>query len=405
MAITVDYSTTPYTIEIPKSDLTLDSGTKYNLTVDTFWQLLRDYADSPESLPFPVIYTRIAATASTPSITEINADYYQLQFEDGTYSVNIINGNTNIRDVEVKNQVSVNTNNTTGFIDPTFLEVGIYNNVILVDPINGTVGTSFPIGTLTTPAKTLADAQTLGTTFGISHIKFLNDYTFSASDVLDDWTVSGVSSNAVTFTLTSGVSTENTVFQDASMNGVCGGYTIMERCEIFNVSGYHGWMSKCIFRIGTLTLPADPTKLALLLSCYSGVVTGQPQPRIDINGDGAGLIIRAWSGPVIIQNKTGNTSGICLDFISGKLTLDSTNTAGHWPIRGTVYVVNNIDPTSGATVEEQAIATSEESKEIWALMGLDPDNPASITRYTQTAGSIQVAITGNGDSQTTLTRQ
>jgi len=121
MAITVDYSTTPYTIEIPKSDLTLDSGTKYNLTVDTFWQLLRDYADSPESLPFPVIYTRIAATASTPSITEINADYYQLQFEDGTYSVNIINGNTNIRDVEVKNQVSVNTNNTTGFIDPTFL--------------------------------------------------------------------------------------------------------------------------------------------------------------------------------------------------------------------------------------------------------------------------------------------
>ena len=49
MAITVDYSTTPYTIEIPQSDLTLDSGTKYNLTVDTFWQLLRDYADSPES--------------------------------------------------------------------------------------------------------------------------------------------------------------------------------------------------------------------------------------------------------------------------------------------------------------------------------------------------------------------
>jgi len=39
------------------------------------------------------------------------------------------------------------------------------------------------------------------------------------------------------------------------------------------------------------------------------------------------------------------------------------------------------------------------------LMGLDPDNPATITRYTQTAGAIQVAITGNGDSQTTLTRQ
>lgn len=402
MAITVDYSTTPYTIEIPKSDLTLDSGTKYNLTVDTFWQLLRDYADSPESLPFPVIYTRIAATASTPSITEVNADYYQLQFEDGTYSVNIINGNTNIRDVEVKNQVSVNTNNTTGFIDPTFLEVGIYNNVILVDPINGTAGTSFPIGTLTTPAKTLADAQTLGTTFGISHIKFLNDYTFSASDVLDDWTVSGISSNAVTLTLTSGVSTENTIFQDASMNGVCGGYTIMQRCEIFNVSNYHGWMHACIHRIGTLTLSGDSSKLALLLSAYSGVVTGEPQPYIDFNGAGAGLIIRAYSGPIRLKNKTGG-AGICLDFISGKLILENSITYGHFPIRGTVYVVDNKSGT--ATVEEEAIGTSEEARDIHKIMGLDPAYPATITRYTQTAGAIQVGITGNGDSQTILTRQ
>ena len=115
MAITVDYSATPWLITIPQSDLTLISGTQYELEVDTFWQLLRDYSDNSESMPFFTIYNRIPATPSTPSITDINHLYYSLEFEDGAYSVNIINGNTNIRDVEVKNQVSVNTNNTTGF--------------------------------------------------------------------------------------------------------------------------------------------------------------------------------------------------------------------------------------------------------------------------------------------------
>lgn len=115
MAISVDYTTTPFTIEIPQSDLTLISGTQYELNVDTFWNLLRSYSDSEEGVVQPVTYSRVAADPSgTPSITNVNDDYYQLQFEDGLYSVNVVGGNTNIRTVEVKNQVSVNTNNTAG---------------------------------------------------------------------------------------------------------------------------------------------------------------------------------------------------------------------------------------------------------------------------------------------------
>lgn len=119
MALTVDYSTIPFLITVPQSDLTLDTGTKYTLTVDEFWILLRDFTDNENTMAQPKLYTRIPATATTPSITNVNSDFYELEFEDGLYSVNIINGNTNIRDVEVKNQVSVNTNNTAGFIDST----------------------------------------------------------------------------------------------------------------------------------------------------------------------------------------------------------------------------------------------------------------------------------------------
>jgi len=55
MSISVNYTSAPWLITIPKADLTLDTGTKYNLTVDTFWQLLRDYSDNPEGMARPVI--------------------------------------------------------------------------------------------------------------------------------------------------------------------------------------------------------------------------------------------------------------------------------------------------------------------------------------------------------------
>lgn len=125
MALTVDYSSAPFLITVPKSDLTLIEGTKYQLDVDTYWLLLADYTDNEQTMSQPILYSRVPATATTPSITNINLDYYTIEFENGLYSVNIINGNTNIREAEEKNQVSVNTNNTAGFIDPTALELSL----------------------------------------------------------------------------------------------------------------------------------------------------------------------------------------------------------------------------------------------------------------------------------------
>lgn len=118
MAITVDYSQTPFLITIPQSDLTLVSGNQYKITVAELWVLLRDYADSEESAPFTIIYTNIPPTASgTPRIVEINENYYQAEFEETSpiYNVDITEGNSNFRTVEKKNSIGVGTNNTTGY--------------------------------------------------------------------------------------------------------------------------------------------------------------------------------------------------------------------------------------------------------------------------------------------------
>jgi hypothetical protein len=141
MAITVDWSSQPYLITFSQSDLTFIGGTRYEITANKMWELLRDFSDSPEGFPFPITYRRIPATAATPPITEINDPAYAAQFQDGAYSVDIINGNTNFRDVEVKNTVSVGTNNTTGFVDIasdqlTLIE-RILRNKSVTDPVTG----------------------------------------------------------------------------------------------------------------------------------------------------------------------------------------------------------------------------------------------------------------------------
>jgi hypothetical protein len=118
MAISVDYSVTPYLITIPKSDLTLVTGNQYEITAAELWVLLREYADSEEALPFPIIYTNVPPTESgTPRIVEINENYYECQFEltSPIYNVDIVDGNTNFRTVEKKNEIGVGTNNTTGY--------------------------------------------------------------------------------------------------------------------------------------------------------------------------------------------------------------------------------------------------------------------------------------------------
>jgi hypothetical protein len=228
----------------------------------------------------------------------------------------------------------------------------LFDGGVTVDALNGAAGTEFPLGTRSAPVDNLADAETIAANESLNEIRFIGNYTFGATDVLDSYVIRGEGVEATLFTLTAGVSTDNTLFLDADVTGTLGGYTRVRDCELkTSVSNMEGLFENCIFRVGTYTLVGDNTKLFVANNCKSGVVTGQPQPIFDCNGDGASFITRAWSGPYKVINKTNNVSGICFDFISGKLVLDSTITAGHFPVRGTVYVLNNMTGTATAELE------------------------------------------------------
>lgn len=156
MAITIDYATK--IIFVPQADLTLISGTLYELDVDIFRKALNDIADSEEGMWADTNHIHntevtVAGTTFARTVEIING--YSVEFENGTYSVRLTGANNNLFDVEngilVQNSVQIIAANSAGLIttegapaglDPTqdarlILMEKILRNKFITDPVTG----------------------------------------------------------------------------------------------------------------------------------------------------------------------------------------------------------------------------------------------------------------------------
>lgn len=402
MAITVDYTATPWLITIPKSDLTLDTGTKYTLTVDTFWSLLRSYAATEESLPFPIIYTRIPATSSTPSITEVNETYYALEFEDGLYSVNIINGNTNIREVEVKNQVSVNTNNTTGFVDPEFLQVSTFAGKeglgIAVAPTSGTDNTVYPYGTREFPVKTEINFHALGTERGFRNAYIIEDITLTL-DSSDGHIFFGDNPQVTTCTIGDvatypGKSVASCKFVDLHVVGELDSANELRECIVGSITNANGFIYNCTL-IGPIVINNDLS----LQGCWVAPSATNQEIILDFDSLAKFILVSGWDGCRIIVKNMVTGSLFHLQGSGGKVTIDSTCIGGDARIYGGLENLNN-----GTLDTYDDDTTFGRIDELHKLQGLDISAPMTVTPTTRVAGSVSQAITGDGSTTTTVTR-
>ena len=345
MAISVDYDVVPFLITIPKDDTTFDIGTQYYMDVNVFWDLLADYSDSDESMPHPLMYTRIPATSSTPSITEIDLAYYRLQFEDGLYSVNIINGNTNIREVEIKNQVSVNTNNTTGFIDAQFLQHSTFGGSVHLKQSGGNPGVLYPLGTPSQPVNNLPDAKQIAINQGLTHISVEGTFVFDAADSLDGYVMEGESSSQATIVLTPAALITNCIFRTATITGSLDGGCDASNCIIGSLDYIDGTLLDCFLTDGTITLSGAQ---ANFLRCGSAVAGGAitDTPTLDLGGTGTKLVIRDYQGGIKLINHNVGTDSTSIDMSSGQVVLDSTISSGTFTIRGIADVTDNSSGTA-----------------------------------------------------------
>jgi hypothetical protein len=121
VAITIDYTT--LVIQVPKADLTLvDAGPPEirQLDLDSFRLELKAIEDNEAHMPFADTHeytppSTLGGVTYSRVVEVVNG--YTVQFEDAQYTVNVVGGNSNLSDVKVQNQVSVNTANSAGLIE------------------------------------------------------------------------------------------------------------------------------------------------------------------------------------------------------------------------------------------------------------------------------------------------
>jgi hypothetical protein len=109
-------------IFIPRSELTLVQSSPsfiYNLDLNTLRLTLKDLEDDEEGIVFVDTHNHVAPITvggvTLARVIEI-INSYILEFEDGQYSVNLLNANSNVADKVVPNQVSVRSANSAGLV-------------------------------------------------------------------------------------------------------------------------------------------------------------------------------------------------------------------------------------------------------------------------------------------------
>lgn len=119
MALSIDWAS--QVIFVPRSYLTLVSGSLYELDVDQFRLDLKDLEDSEEGISFPDTHrhnTQVTLSGVIYARTFEVVNGYTITFEDvGTpYTVRCVGANHNIADVKNVNQVSLIIGNAAGMI-------------------------------------------------------------------------------------------------------------------------------------------------------------------------------------------------------------------------------------------------------------------------------------------------
>lgn len=157
MAITVNWPTK--VINVPKADMTLVSSTPYEireLNVNTFRLTLKDLEDDEQGQPWPTTHnhntTITVGGVTLARVVEI-INGYTATFENGSYAVNLVGGNSNIGDVLNLNSVSVRASNSAGLVELNLANV-VWNELTANHLTAGTTG------------KTLSDAGSAGNPWG-----------------------------------------------------------------------------------------------------------------------------------------------------------------------------------------------------------------------------------------------
>jgi hypothetical protein len=240
------------------------------------------------------------------------------------------------------------------------IQYSSYQNAVWIDTLNGTAGTTFPIGTRRQPVNNIADANVIAAARGFSDFQIIGNLTLITGDDIDGKRLFGQNTQLSLITVQSAASAIGCSFENAFVTGTLDGDSVIRDCVIQNLNYIEGEVINCLIEEGTIQLGGATE--AHFLDCWSGV-PGSNTPIIDMGGSGRALTMRGYSGGIKLVNKSGGES-VSIDLLSGQIILDATVTAGTIICRG---VGNLTDNSTGATVVQSTGLLNQSSIEgaVW----------------------------------------
>ena len=337
-----DYDLNGFRLEV--ADL-MDDGTG-GMAYDTV------FSNSP---PFTVSGVELAR------VIEIINDY-TLQFEDGTYQVNLLGANSNFSDRIVPNQVGIRTGNSAGLVTSAAIEFGEYGGGVTIDQTLTTTGTQYPTGTARQPVGNLADAVTILLARGFHIVYIVGDITLTGSDFSSGVKFIGQSEIKTHCTLDAGTNVNNCEFTNMTVTGVLDNTNVIRQCLIDTITSLDGFIEDCGVS-GSITLGG--TQQTEIINSFSNVVNGVPYISM---GSGADLAIRNWTGGLEIRDHSG--SNYCtVDMASGQLILAASLVSGTFTARGVAKLIDN---SAGATVVNELLDSTKLPSQIWSELTTTP---------------------------------
>ena len=280
-----------------------------------------------------------------------------------------------------------------------------FGQVVALDPVGGVPGTGntldgSAIGTHKTPSNNVPDTLTIASNEGIETIVIHGAVTITTGHNVSELHLKGENAITTYLTLEAGAVAVDTKFSEMFIiNSVFDGKSYVYKSYLENVSNIEGYIENSILSQNIQISNNQPTYIIDCKSACFGV--GTEVPVIDMSAGNLHLAFRNWSGPIRIINSTDPNNTVCFDSVSAAtVDIDASCTEGTMILRGVITHTNN----STMTVNSSTQLDPRELDEIWQLQGLDADNPMTVTPTTRNVGSISQAISGNGVTTSTVTR-
>lgn len=233
-------------------------------------------------------------------------------------------------------------------------QVAAYNGEISIDTVNGTPGTSYPIGTESVPVSNLVDAITLATTLGITSFIVRGDITLTQA--FTAWEFHGKGSHESAIVRLNGQNVDGSRFENIEVVGAGIGEIDAVQCSLSGVSGVYG-----IFHDSGIdnSLTLDGSGRVVLHHCFSQIA-GTAKPILDCSNAPVDVSIRGWTGGLDVINFGGSPDPtMTLDIHSGAPRLNASCTGGTIVVRGTGDFVDN---SAGTTVIKDGFVDGKEMR-------------------------------------------